>query len=130
MKTMVRILFPMLLLSVAGCGPSVSVTKMQPQPAREKGCSLEFIDTQMSELAKEDEWSLIGYVSLQEGGIANPFSEEYREVVREHACEMGGEAVALGMASTNRTGMHAGSNTTYAVLVPASKADGDSPSRF
>jgi hypothetical protein len=106
-------------LLLASCGPQISETRTVSYPAREASCSLEFVQIDNMTaytLYTDGKWQVIGQIILSEGGIADPFSERYRAIVRPRACAMGGEAVAILVAGTNQTVVSSGSMTSYAVL--------------
>ena len=117
-----------LALLLSACGPSVSVMTMRPSAARESGCSLDFVEVDMTRVEVDKEWTLLGYVTLSETGVQDPFSERYRAIVRPKACQLGGTAVALGMSSASQGMMGAGSGTVYAVLKPYAEPSSETTS--
>jgi len=59
----------------AGCGPAISETRMAYYPPREESCELDLVRMDMHEMAPGGRWEVVGYVTLQERGVADPFSE-------------------------------------------------------
>lgn len=112
-------------VALMGCGPSLSVTRMKVAPAKPANCELKFVEVDMATITVKKEWTILGYVTLGESGVQDPFSERYRALVRPKACEMGGEAVALGLASAQAGMMASGSGVMYAVLKPYEEATGE-----
>ena len=86
-------------------------------PPREEACALEFVQTSISDLAPGGAWEVVGYVVVNETGVADPFAEKYRALVRPRACAMGGEAVTIMQSATGMgmAGMQ-GSSVNYAVI--------------
>lgn len=103
-------------LVVSGCGASIGESRLAYYPAREPGCALQFVQQDMNQMGPSGPWEVVGYVTISETGIADPFSPEYRQIVRPRACGMGGEAVTIMQSSTNQTAMGSGSGTIYGVL--------------
>ncbi len=106
------------VLALGACGPSVNVTRMQAMPARGADCELEFVQIDLSQITLEKQWTIVGYVNVSDTGEQDPLSEDNRKIVRSKACELGGEAVAIGLSSSSQSAMGGGSGTMYAVLVP------------
>jgi hypothetical protein len=99
-----------------GCGSSIGESRLAYYPAREAGCQLQFVQQDMNQMGPTGPWEVVGYVTISETGVADPFSQEYREIVRPRACGMGGEAVTIIQSTTNQTAMASGSATIYCVL--------------
>lgn len=110
--------------AVSACGTMVSETRMAQYPSRGDDCALEFVQTTVADLAPGSTWEVVGYVVVSETGVADPFAEKYRALVRPRACAMGGEAVTIMQSSTGggMAGM-SGSSVNYAVIKhPSSEA--------
>ena len=79
-------------LLLAGCGPSISETRVGVYPPREAACAVELIKTDLGidEMLAERSLEVVGhvYIDLPTGSSAG----EYLPVVRPRACAMGGEA--------------------------------------
>jgi hypothetical protein len=101
---------------LAGC-TTVQVSRMKVVPPREQDCELEFIKEDITEFMNSGKWELVGTVGLGEIGNVDPFSERYRAIVREKACGIGGEAVALMSSNASAAGpFSSGTGTGFAVL--------------
>ncbi len=63
-------------------------------------------------------YDILGYVTVQQLAVADPYAEENRRLVRPQACALGGHSVALMMSSANLSpgGIGTASSTLYAVL--------------
>jgi hypothetical protein len=103
---------------VAGaCGPtSISENRLKFRPAREASCALELVQLDPHAAGFDREWEIVGYVNIHETQVVDPFAEKYRRLVRPRACRMGGEAVTIMIAQTNRSLFVASSVTAYGVL--------------
>jgi hypothetical protein len=104
---------------VVGCGPSVSEMRMVGVPPKPAGCPLEFLQLSMEQISPASpsySYEVIGHVMVFESGVQDPFQEKYRALVRERACTMGGEAVAIVQQATNSTMMASGTGIDYAVV--------------
>lgn len=119
-----------LLLLTASCAPNISETRMVFAPARESNCALELIHVDMMSVSFQQQWDLLGHVTLGDTGPRpDPASEENRALVRPRACSMGGTAVAVVASTTNRTPLgKQGNALVYIVLRPKSAAS--APSKF
>lgn len=112
------------VVASTACGTMVSETRMAQYPSRGEDCSLEFVQTTVADLAPGSTWEVVGYVVVSETGVADPFAEKYRALVRPRACAMGGEAVTI-MQSGTGSGMAGtqASSVNYAVIKrPATEA--------
>ncbi len=69
----------------------------------------------MEAMSPGGEWTVTGFVTVFETGIADPLSVEYKDLVRPRACAMGGEALTLTTAA-NQAAIGSGSGTIYTVL--------------
>ena len=114
-----------LACALSACGPSVSITRTKPMTARPADCPLEYVDVAFERITVDKEWTLVGYVTLSETGVQDPFAERYRAIVRPKACELGGTAVTMAMSTSNQATMGSGSGTIYAVLVPYTEPSGE-----
>ena len=114
-----------LACALTACGPSVSVMTMKPMTARPADCPLEYVDVAFERITVDKEWTLVGYVTLSETGVQDPFAERYRAIVRPKACELGGTAVTMAMSTASQAAMGSGSGTVYAVLVPYTEPSGE-----
>ncbi|WP_433927610.1 hypothetical protein AB3662_31455 [Sorangium cellulosum] len=94
----------------------MSVMRMVPVPPRPDSCELEFLQLPMEQLSPTGAYEMIGNVALSETGVQDPFQERYREIVRPHACQMGGEGVTILMQATNSTATGSGSSVVYTVV--------------
>ncbi len=119
-----------LALLLAACGASVSEMRMAHHPPREPGCVLDFVEVDATQTSFNETWEIAGHITISETGIADPFSERYREIVRPRACAMGGEAVAIMLSSTNQGMMGSGSGTVYSVLRHRQSPEPQAPQRF
>ena len=118
-------------MALFACGPDVSEVRTSNYPPREEYCSLEYVQLNMHEVSSgQGPWELIGQILLQDEGVQDPFSPEYKEIVRPRACGMGGEAVGIvmnadseGVASPDETAI------TYGVL-RRRRPEGEQPNAF
>ncbi len=101
---------------------AISETRMTFHPAREPGCSLEFVQSDMMKMRPGGEWEVVGYVNLSDVGAADPLSDKYKDLVRPRACAMGGEMVTIMLANTNQTAYGTGSGTVYGILRHATES--------
>lgn len=118
-----------IFLAVA-CGPTVSVTKYGGvQAARGSDCSLQFIDTEEHSKLLDAHGKLVavGQVTIRDPEMSDPFSAEYRALVRDHACKLGGRWVGLARELNHRTPARPG--TVYKVLAPVPETGADSSTR-
>lgn len=123
----------MFLLGVCGavaCGPSISEMRMMTLPAREATCALQFVPMDNDIQSGTGRWQIVGYVTLSETGMPDPFAPRYRDLVRPRACAMGGSAVTLFVNASNTAGISSGSTTAYAVLSERSAAAPAGPQPF
>ena len=120
----------LLVLVLVGCGPHISESRMAFYPGREANCSLQFVQADMNQMGPSGQWEVVGYVMVFETGMVDPFSEEYRQLVRPRACGMGGEAVTIMQSTTSQGLMGSGSGTAYGVLRPRKAASGQAPQQF
>jgi hypothetical protein len=104
------------LLALAACGPSVQVmeTRMMPAPSRGKGCTLAFVQADLTSQDFTRTWDVLGYVTITDAESADPAAESNKKRVRDHACSMGGTSVGVAIAAANS----AGSSVGYIVLRP------------
>ncbi len=93
-----------------------NVTRMMAAPPREAGCALEFVQASIMDLSPMGKYDVLGYVTVQQLAVADPFAEENRRIVRPRACELGGKAVAIMMSSASMGQLANASATVYAVL--------------
>ena len=75
----------------------------------------------MDLLSQNSAWQLIGNVMLGDSGTQDPFSDRNKAIVRQRACNMGGEAVAIMMSATSEGLVNNGS-INYAILKHRSSA--------
>jgi len=118
-------------LLLAACGPSVSEVRTAYYPPHEKACALEFVQADMGQLGPGAPWELVGHVIIGEAGTGDPFSEKYRNIVRPRACAMGGDAVAILLATKTQVMLARGSSTDYVVLRhPTAAGEPAPPQKF
>ena len=104
-------------LLACACGPAINETRVQSYPSRGETCELEFIKLDMNDLSSpQGTWEVVGYVTVGDRGMLDPFSEDNRAIVRPRACGMGGEGVAIMLNSSTTTALQTGSSVSYAVL--------------
>lgn len=98
-------------------------------PSREANCALELAHVDITSMSFNQEWEVLGYVSLLDYSVQDPAAAENRALVRPRACAMGGTsvAVAINATNTNQLGQQ-GSGLVYMVLRPNSFAP--APSAF
>ncbi len=106
---------------VAGCGPKagISEVRMASAPSREASCALDLVQVDITAVTFNQQWEVLGYVTLADYSVQDPSAKENRELVRPRACAMGGTAVAnaIGGTNTNQLGQQA-SGISYMVLRP------------
>jgi hypothetical protein len=112
------------------CGPSISEMRMRALPGREASCALQFVPMDRDLQSGTGRWEIVGYVTLSETGMADPFAPRYRDLVRPRACAMGGTAVTLFANATNSYAISSGSTTAYAVLTERNAAAPAGPQPF
>jgi hypothetical protein len=110
----------LLALLALACGPKVAIneTRMVQAPAREAGCPLEFVQVDIAARDFNDEWQVLGHVTLYDDEAQDPMAEPNRALVRNRACAMGGTAVAVALNATNQNLLKTGSGLSYMVLRP------------
>jgi hypothetical protein len=117
-------------LALVACGPDVSEVRMSNYPPREENCSLEYVQLNMPELSSgKGPWELVGQIVLQEGGARDPFSPEYKEIVRPRACAMGGEAIGIVMNTQSEGIVSSSTAISYGVLRHR-RPGGEQPKQF
>ena len=125
-------LLSLALLTLSACGPKagISETRMASAPAREPTCDLDLVSVDITAFSFNQEWEVLGYVTLSDHGVQDPNATENRELVRPRACAMGGTAVAVAVTGMeeNRAGRK-GSSIAYMVLRPKSN-DTQAPTAF
>lgn len=107
----------------------ISVQRLSMHPPRPENCSLQFVSADVASMSPMGEWEVVGNVVIQESDVSDPYSEEYREIVRPRACAIGGEAVTIAQATGVERGRHSGSATIYSVLRPRDRVP-NQPTRF
>jgi hypothetical protein len=124
----------MVLAVAAGCASQepelASITRMMPAPARELSCALQFVQASIFDLSPLGKYDILGYVTVQQLAVADPFAEENRRIVRPKACELGGQFVALMLSSTSMGIDSDASVTAYAVLREKSAPISQPPQAF
>jgi hypothetical protein len=111
-----RALAIVMTITAIGCGPDIKETRLGFYPPRESHCSLEFVQADARAMGPGGPWEVLGYISVSEKHVENPFSEKYRAIVRPRACNMGGEAVTLMQAGSRESHHGSSSGTTWGVL--------------
>ena len=108
------------LILLAACGPKVAIgeQRMVHAPARDAGCGLEFVQVDITSVTFNQQWEVLGYVTLHDRGTQDPMAEENRGLVRPRACGMGGTAVAIAQSAQTETALATGSAVQYMVLRP------------
>jgi hypothetical protein len=99
-----------------GCGPDISERRLGFYPPREPRCALEFVQADPRTLGPGGPWEVVGYVTVDEKHVGDPYSERYREIVRPRACRMGGEAVTILQAASRESRHGSGTGITWGVL--------------
>lgn len=118
---------------LCACGPSVTEMRMVSAPPKPVDCSLEFLQltiNQVSPMAPEYAYEVVGHVVLHETGVQDPLQDRYREIVRPRACSMGGEAVAILQQATSATAFGSGSGVDYAVVRKKPTGGAPAPTKF
>jgi len=113
-----------------GCGPDIKERRLGFYPSREPRCSLEFVQADMRMMGPSGPWEVVGYISISEKHISDPFSEKYRAIVRPRACRMGGEAVTIMQAASRESGHGSTTGTTWGVLRYRRAPNPQAPSQF
>lgn len=111
----------LLLASLAACGPKagISETRMVHAPPREANCKLELVQVDITSVTFNQQWEVLGYVSMFDRGSQDPYAAENRELLRPRACAMGGTSVAIAQNATGQNAMgQQGSGIQYMVLRP------------
>jgi hypothetical protein len=114
-----RGLFSLALLLIAGCGPTISESRLAFYRSRGDDCDLGFIQPSGSSKPLGDKWVVIGYVSVDGVGKGDPLTSKNRELVRGRICQMGGTAVAVAVPGMSDTAFNADADVTFAALRPA-----------
>lgn len=111
----------LLAVSVAACGPSITVNRMAYAPAKMPNCNLEVINGAMQNpallMTPNSPYEMLGTVATGQRGTVNPFSPEMLAILGPRACELGGDAVSLMMSGQNAGVMGIGASTGTAYLV-------------
>lgn len=119
MKTVIAPVLAALVL--AGCS-SISETRMMAATPRPADCSLQLVQADITQIAFNQTWDVLGYVTLGKTHSQDPASEENRHVVRPRACAMGGTAIAVAINATSHSAFATGSALAYMVLRPKQAA--------
>ncbi|HEY8924548.1 MAG TPA: hypothetical protein VIU64_09215 [Polyangia bacterium] len=114
-----RGLVSLALLAIAGCGPTISESRLAFYRARGDDCDLGFVQPNGSGKPLGDKWVVIGYVSVDGVGKGDPLTSKNRELVRGRICEMGGTAVAVAVPGMSDTSFNTDADVTFAALRPA-----------
>jgi len=85
---------------------------------REDSCAIEVTDYDISQMPASTSWSRLGQVTVNGPGDLAANDPKVLRKAKEEACEMGGTAIALALAMTNKTATGAGSGITFVVLAP------------
>lgn len=110
------------LLSMAGCGPTISESRLAFYHSRGEDCDLGFVEGKDANGTLGDKWVVIGYVSVD--GIpkgSDPLAARNRELARSRICQMGGTAVAVAVPGMTKdsSAFNAEADVTFAALRPA-----------
>ena len=114
-----RGLFPLALLMIAACGPTIAESRLAFYRSRGEECDLGFIQPNGSGKPLGDKWVVIGYVSVDGVGKGDPLTSKNRELVRGRICQMGGTAVAVAVPGMSETAFNSDADVTFAALRPA-----------
>jgi hypothetical protein len=115
MRSQTQAVAVVVVLAVAGCASiSVDEQRMVAAPSRPADCALEYVNDSATSPGFMQKWQLLGYVAVRVGQ-ADPLAQATRDLVRPHACGMGGAAVTMLMDSKDLLG---GDHLTFAVLRP------------
>jgi len=121
----------LLIAALAACGPkaAISESRMAYAPSLPENCQLELVQVDITAVQFNQQWEVLGYVTLLDTKLQDPAAPENRALVRPRACAMGGSSVAVAMSSaaTNQLGQQ-GSGVVYMVLRP--KAWSQGPTKF
>jgi hypothetical protein len=108
------------VLALVGCASvSVDETRMVAAPSRPPDCALEYVNDTTTSPAFMQRWQLLGYVAVR-AGQADPLAQATRDMVRPHACAMGGTSVTMMLNSKDLLG---GNHLVFAVLRPHPTTD-------
>src|SRR3954468_2874322 len=111
----------LLLAVLAACGPkaAISESRVAYAPSLAENCPLDLVEVDITAVQFNQQWEVLGYVTLFDTKLQDPAAPENRALVRPRACAMGGRQVAVAMSSanTNRVGQQ-GSGVVYMVLRP------------
>lgn len=105
----------------SGAATSVTDVRMALAPSRPGDCALELANDSPTSPDFLEKWQLLGYVNVQ-GATADPYAVVTRDLVRPHACAMGGTAVALAITSQT-TGAAPSGAMVFMVLRPHPSGD-------
>lgn len=111
----------------AACAPKagMSEVRMIHAPPREANCKLDMVQVDITAVNFNQQWEVLGYVTMLDRGAQDPFSEDNKRLVRPRACAMGGTSVAIAMNATNTNQFNQqGSGISYMVLRPKAWAQG------
>lgn len=114
-----RLFLSLALLTIAGCGPTISESRLAFYRSRGDDCDLGFIQPNRSDKPLGDKWVVIGYVSVDGVGRGDPLTNKNRELVRARICQMGGTAVAVAVPGMSDSKFNADADVTFAALRPA-----------
>jgi len=121
MSSVSRRILGLMVLLLTCCGPKagISEVRMANAPSRDATCALELVEVDITAVTFNQQWEVLGYVTLADYSVQDPSARENRELVRPRACAMGGTAVAnaIGATNTNQVGQQA-SGVSYMVLRP------------
>lgn len=85
-------------------------------PARAAGCALDLAMVDVTAVLFNQEWEVLGYVTLLDNDSQDSEAEANRALVRPRACAMGGTTIALAANSINTTQFGQGSALVYMVM--------------
>jgi len=116
-----------LSLGASACGPKMGISevRMIHAPPREDGCKLEMVQVDVTNVKFNEQWEVLGYVTMFDRGTQDPFSEENKRLVRPRACAMGGTSVSIAANAMNSDALNRErSGISYMVLRPKTWTQG------
>jgi len=113
-----------------GCGPTIAQSRLAFYRSRGDDCDLGFVQPNSAGKPLGDKWVVIGYVSVDGIGKADPLTNQNRQLVRGRICQMGGTAVAVAVPGMSDTAFNADADLTYAALRPAIQPAPEVAQRF
>ena len=116
-----RNMFAVFALAIVGCGPNISMTRMNGAiyDAKPVGCAIKFEQLDFQQASAQ--YKVIGMITLT-GTKSSGLDADTKRIITQKACELGADAVTLNAASDTGSAMVGGMIQFLALRTPESTA--------